>query len=363
MSKLKPFVIGSIVGASCVFVALQYHIVRTHDGFQMVPRTPQHSIGLAYADIRDWNAEQWADRPELARALVAHGSSDMIASSVTENLADSITSENSTLDQLRSFISDDKEDSSFSDSFTIPEMPEWNSTSGNSGAATERTDRSGSEQDSLIPFPRATFGTSNDNLASNQPDQDEATERTNIARRPDISIDDVFRSGSSSRESGFGYDSTASDSSTTELSGRMFDRDSMDVEGQLFGDDDDASTETTSDSHGYSPAFTNESESDDSGQGTFGEITRSLDRRAADALARARSTFREQASDTISDSSSAVEDYLQSRLSDSISNAGDSGGFFSQNSGNISGSNSDSVTSHAMKALEERFDPFLDWKR
>ncbi len=83
---------------------LQFHVVRSHDGFQFVPRTPQHSLGLAYADIRNWNASQWTDRPELARALMAHGSSGLIAESVADSLADSVSSESATMDQLRSFL-------------------------------------------------------------------------------------------------------------------------------------------------------------------------------------------------------------------------------------------------------------------
>ncbi len=104
MSNAKPYLFGVVLGASAMYVALQYHVVHSHDGFQMVPRTPQHSVGLAYADVRNWSPSQWTDRPELARALMAHGSSDLISESVAGSLADSVTEENSTLDQLRSFL-------------------------------------------------------------------------------------------------------------------------------------------------------------------------------------------------------------------------------------------------------------------
>ncbi len=104
MSNAKPYLLGGFLGASAMYVVLQYHVVHSHDGFQMVPRTPQHSVGLAYADVRNWSPSQWTDRPELARALMAHGSSDLISKSVASSLADSVTEENSTLDQLRSFL-------------------------------------------------------------------------------------------------------------------------------------------------------------------------------------------------------------------------------------------------------------------
>lgn len=104
MGKAKSFLFGSLLGAATMFGAMQFHVVRSHDGFQFVPRTPQHSLGLAYADIRNWNASQWTDRPELARALMAHGSSGLIAESVADSLADSVSSESATMDQLRSFL-------------------------------------------------------------------------------------------------------------------------------------------------------------------------------------------------------------------------------------------------------------------
>ena len=104
MSKAKPFLFGTALGASAMFVALQYHVVHSHDGFQMIPRTPQQSVGLAYADIRAWTPSQWTDRPELARALMAHGASDLISESVTNILAESVSEENSTLEELRSFL-------------------------------------------------------------------------------------------------------------------------------------------------------------------------------------------------------------------------------------------------------------------
>jgi hypothetical protein len=104
MSKAKPLLFGAALGASAMFFALQYHVVQSHDGFQVVPRTPQQSIGLAYADIRNWNASQWTDRPELARALMAHGSSDLIAESVASSLSDKVSEDTSTLDELRAFL-------------------------------------------------------------------------------------------------------------------------------------------------------------------------------------------------------------------------------------------------------------------
>lgn len=123
MSNAKPYLFGAVLGASAMYVALQYHVVHSHDGFQMVPRTPQHSIGLAYADVRNWSPSQWTDRPELARALMAHGSSDLISESVAGSLADSVIEENSTLDQLRSFLEKSTQDGASNNGAGLLEIP------------------------------------------------------------------------------------------------------------------------------------------------------------------------------------------------------------------------------------------------
>ncbi len=104
MSKAKPLMFGAALGASAMFFAQQYHVVQSQKGLQVIPRTPQQSIGLAYADIRTWSPSQWTDRPELARALMAHGSADLISESVASSLADRVSEETSTLDELRGFL-------------------------------------------------------------------------------------------------------------------------------------------------------------------------------------------------------------------------------------------------------------------
>ncbi|MFN9956620.1 MAG: hypothetical protein ACK55I_26265, partial [bacterium] len=90
-SKAKPYIVGAALGASTMFFALQYHVIHSNNGLQIVPRTPQQSPGLAYVDIRNWTPSQWTDRPELARALMAHGSSDLIAESVASSLAETVS--------------------------------------------------------------------------------------------------------------------------------------------------------------------------------------------------------------------------------------------------------------------------------
>ena len=104
MSKTGPFGIGTALGASAMFFSLQYHVVHSPTGLQVVPRSPQQSIGLTYADVRNWSPSQWADRPELARALMANGSGELIANSVVDSLSGGSSEDSTTLDELRSFL-------------------------------------------------------------------------------------------------------------------------------------------------------------------------------------------------------------------------------------------------------------------
>lgn len=140
MKKLKPFLFGAIAGLLLMFVSLQFHLIRSEDGFRLVPRTPQPSLGLFYVDLRSWTPEDYADRPELARALVAHGDTDLVASSVTDRLLDGVSEDGSALDTLRGFMNEDgslggleipkeilPEDGSASGSDSLNEFPDlWN---------------------------------------------------------------------------------------------------------------------------------------------------------------------------------------------------------------------------------------------
>ena len=79
MSAFKPFIAGALAGAAMLYGSLQYHVVRSQDGFYIVPRAPQASLGLAYADLRGLSADELARRPELARAMAANSARQLLA--------------------------------------------------------------------------------------------------------------------------------------------------------------------------------------------------------------------------------------------------------------------------------------------
>lgn len=360
MGKFKPFLFGAIFGAGTVFIGLQYHVVQSHEGIRVVPRTPQHAIGLAYVDIRNWGAEQWADRPELARALVAHGSTDLVASSVTEGLVESISSESSILDQLRGFANDSSDaDSLFNDSDFAPiNAP---SDSNHQGLITipfedARRKRSVDTASTVNSENRPSVASRDINSNPHEPAHRQAYRSSNdtvVARAPvtgqrDIpSVDDVFSAGRNtlSSQPSFGTDGPESESGNalTELTA---DQETNLLEGMLFGDE-----ETSSRASRLAGA--------DAGGGGFEDITNSLDNRAEQALKRARAGFQQPTNRALPRSADSTSRFVRDMANNS--HADDRSSTFSADAPQAeSFSERRTQLPDALKAIRDGFDPFVE---
>lgn len=108
MGRIRSFLTGTSMGSAVMFFALQYHVVKSDSGVRVIPRTPQRSLGMAWNDIRGWDAAHWSDRLELAQSLMANGDTDLIAESVASSLGDAAAANSSTLDELRAFLKDSR---------------------------------------------------------------------------------------------------------------------------------------------------------------------------------------------------------------------------------------------------------------
>lgn len=323
MAKHKPFLFGSLTGAACVFFALQFHVVRSADGFRVVPRTPQHSLGLAYADIRNWNTETWTDRPELARALIANGASDLIASSVADSLSDAITNDNPTMDQLTSIV-DDLQRKQNDDFFDVPEFEPLHDSAAPSPI----------DEGVWAPFPRDAQATSSASSA------ELSSRRTDVALRDDRIIDSVFSSG-------FGGFEGLADPPQNEVQDSP--PSNSDTAFPVTGE---GSRETR---HGFpSVESTNGTHTitTDNPTAMFSDAADTLTNRARDALARARvsaeSALTESADSTVDSSTRYVRDAAGIRRSTA------------DETENTSGKTFPADEPLAIRALREGFDPFLD---
>ena len=353
MSNAKPYLFGTVLGASAMYVALQYHVVHSHVGFQMVPRTPQHSVGLAYADVRNWTPSQWTDRPELARALMAHGSSDLISQSVATSLADSVAEENSTLDQLRSFLSKPAQDSAGATAAGLLQIP---------GTSRQplNVDSGASDELNPLPFPRDAkkpeladpfqVAQSTDRAinagstdAAGSPSSTPGASRFSAAdiidglRNDAGSPVDSFNTAGRTANGGVNSNGAAAakPTSTSLFTPAMEDR--------MFGNPAPATKPSTT----AKPAAT------DASQSMFEEVSSQLESRAQAALNRAQSAATEKAGSVLKDGAASSQDYVRQRIEHAAPDAVKS---LIQNG--TSGSAEKATESGG--SLLDQFDPFLE---
>lgn len=368
MNKLKPFLIGTLAGSAILFVALQFHLVRSEEGFRLVPRTPQPSLGLAYVDIRDWTAEDWTDRSEVARAMVAHGSTDLIASSVSDNLLDSVSERGSALDQLRELVNEDSEpggllipddlnsrasdsadsmDSEMRDLFEAPFPRDAKKTNRNRIAATDKFRGSGitpSRDD--LPTIEAIFGEEPQDRPAGVRDPFSAADRSGRERGFDTTSTDQFRP-TFSEERSAGQNSHSTGMSVTEESDI--------ITQMLFGDDtEQPSEDSTADQQaGWRQTFNHRAD----------QVTRNVQQEVSSQAGEMASEFRgklqetgRQAFDSTmesfrEESSSQMKQHLPESVSDFLRPG--------QSTSRPSTASPADQLPPELKALQEGFDPFL----
>lgn len=365
MSKAKPLLFGAALGASAMFFAQQYHVVHSHDGLQVVPRTPQLSLGLAYVDIRNWTPSQWVDRSEVARAVMAHGSGDLISESVATTLADRVTEDSSTLDELRGFLNSAK----------AKKSPDGNDDIGfpAEDADSEADKREGSDNDLFrIPFPQDARtklpadpfreAKAEDKVNSAQPD---SSSRSNSALNSDTSAPSRFSSDDVldgfeevaglekeiRKPLGASSGSSASKSSKTEKSvaeqaNEMWER----IAGQTPADS--STSPKTSPPKSTPKPVTRPVEPDS----MFEEVTTQLENRAQEALNRAKDNAREKANSSVEQSSQTSSVYVREKAAELLPESAKS---LLEKAPAILGNNPGSAAS-SNPASTLSFDPFLE---
>lgn len=89
MGRLSSFVTGTAVGAGLMFGALTYHVVRTPEGYELVPKI---TAGFAdtYIDVRTFGVSDWANHKPLVAAIVRADKKDILEPSSAEALTDGV---------------------------------------------------------------------------------------------------------------------------------------------------------------------------------------------------------------------------------------------------------------------------------
>lgn len=81
MSRLSTFLLGMVAGAGLLQAATNYHVVRASDGFHVIAKQPAR-LSETYVDIRRFTMSDWANRPQLATALVQANQQQLLGEAV-----------------------------------------------------------------------------------------------------------------------------------------------------------------------------------------------------------------------------------------------------------------------------------------
>jgi hypothetical protein len=72
-----------VCGAVGLLIAMNYYIVRSKEGFHLVPKVAA-KLEVPYYDIRSFTIEDWQRRPSLAAAIVTSKNQGLMQSSGAE---------------------------------------------------------------------------------------------------------------------------------------------------------------------------------------------------------------------------------------------------------------------------------------
>jgi len=70
MKRLLLLLVGIVIGGAAVYASLEYHVVRTPDGFVTIPKVNPNWTDT-YIDIRSFGVDDWAQHKDLVQALLA----------------------------------------------------------------------------------------------------------------------------------------------------------------------------------------------------------------------------------------------------------------------------------------------------
>ncbi|MEM6363687.1 MAG: hypothetical protein AAF539_11340 [Planctomycetota bacterium] len=83
------FFFGMITGATLLYVAMHYHLVRGDEGVYLVPKI-SNNLSDVYVDIRDFGLSDWQDNKPLAAALMKSDRAELLSDSTLGGFRDNI---------------------------------------------------------------------------------------------------------------------------------------------------------------------------------------------------------------------------------------------------------------------------------
>ncbi len=85
MRRLMTFFLGMLTGGALLFGAMNYHLIRAHDGVHFVPKVSP-KLRAAYVDIRGFTVADWAEHSEIAAAMINAGKGGLMKNTASEAL-------------------------------------------------------------------------------------------------------------------------------------------------------------------------------------------------------------------------------------------------------------------------------------
>jgi hypothetical protein len=84
------FLCGATIGGSLVFGTLSYHVLRTNDGVQVVPKLSP-DFHEAYVDVRQFTPMDWARHKTVVTAIVRAKKESIFQGAAIESLNQGVT--------------------------------------------------------------------------------------------------------------------------------------------------------------------------------------------------------------------------------------------------------------------------------
>ena len=77
MRRLPTFLFGVVAGGLLIWTAMNYHLIRSQQGFHLVKKTAA-GLGDFYLDARTFGPRDWVGHPEAAQAVLRSDNKPLI---------------------------------------------------------------------------------------------------------------------------------------------------------------------------------------------------------------------------------------------------------------------------------------------
>lgn len=89
MSRLNWLVMGFLLGGATVFVSLKYHVLRTDQGFELVPKATA-TFSETYLDIRSFGLADWREHKTLLGSIMRSDKQYLLKDAATADLGKAV---------------------------------------------------------------------------------------------------------------------------------------------------------------------------------------------------------------------------------------------------------------------------------